>query len=218
MDAQTIAQLNQEIERLTRQRQALRQEERNISARERTLASQPMIGKKDLKSHLEQFLPSHLMPRNVGGYNTVAWPFWFTINFDFGAIANIDSTVKKTSSFQVTQEGALLLFAISKTSSTYDDAGDTGPYTIDKISDRQSSRQFNDLPIPYQMIGTKAKPTELPTPMLIMPNAFIDVTMGTWLAPGFSQPVATNPRFELNFHGLRIRIEDADKVLSTIFK
>lgn len=169
-----------------------------------------------LKSNLSQVIPPYMMPGNVGGYNKVTWPFWFQVNFDFGTNPTWSSASRQTQSFQVTQEAALLLMAISRKSYGYDTASELSPTQVE-IRDRQSSRQFNDRPIPMQMIGKKSRPSVLPTPMLVMPNAFIDVTMSSWLTSGISQATVGKGKFQLSFFGYRVRVEDADKVLSTIF-
>lgn len=167
-----------------------------------------------LKEHLKKYLPEHMVPGNVGGYNKVTWPFWQQVNFDFGTNPTWSPSSKLTSSFQVTQEAAFLLMAVSRKTYSYSTAGELAPVQIE-IRDRQSSRQFNDRPIPMQMIGKKSLPSILPTPMLIMPNAFIDVIMTSWITG--SQPTVGNGKFQFSFFGYRVRVEDADKVLSTVF-
>lgn len=217
MDSVTQERLNAEIEQLQFQLQDLRRQERNIQAREKGFATQPQVANKDIKKHLQSFLPDNLMPRNVGGYNSVAWPFYFQIDFDFGTNPAISSVLRQTQSFQVTQEAALLLLKVSLQSDSYSTAGRLGPWNVE-MRDRQSSRQFNDRPIPIQMFGSKGKSTSLPTPMLLMPNAFFDVTMSSWLPAGITQNTTGEGKFQFSFHGLRIRVEDYDKVLSSIFR
>jgi hypothetical protein len=167
-----------------------------------------------LKSNLSQVIPAYMMPGNVGGYNKVTWPFWSQVNFDFGTNPTWSSSTRQTQSFQVTQEAALLLMSISRKSYGYDTASELAPLQVE-IRDRQSSRQFNDRPIPLQMIGKKSRPTVLPTPLLIMPNAFIDFTVSSWITG--SQATVGTGKLQLSCYGYRIRVEDADKVLSSIF-
>lgn len=167
-----------------------------------------------LKDHLRKYLPAHMLPGNVGEYNKVTWPFWFQVNFDFGNNPTWSSATRQVQSFQVTNEAAFLLMSVTRKSYAYSTAGELAPVQLE-IRDRQSSRQFNDKPIPMQMFGIKSRPSILPTPMLIMPNAFIDVTMSSFVpAP---QVTAGSGKFEYSFFGYRVRVEDADKVLSTIF-
>jgi hypothetical protein len=167
-----------------------------------------------LKKNLKDYLPSHMVPGNVGGLNKVAWPFWFQINFDFGNNPTYDLATRQVQSFQVTQEAAFLLMSITRKSYAYSTAGELAPLQLE-IRDRQSTRQFNDKPVPMQMIGIKSRPTVLPTPMLMMPNAFIDLTLSSWSPT--PQVTAGSGKFQFSFFGFRVRVEDADKVLSTIF-
>lgn len=171
---------------------------------------------KDLIKQLRTFLPSHMIPSNVGGYDSVAWPFWFQANFDFGADPTISASSRQTQSFQVTQEAAFILMAISRKSYAYTTAGELGPWQIE-LRDRQSSRQFNDRPIPIQMIGNKSRPTILPTGMLIQPNAFIDVTMSSWLPSSVSQATTGSSKVQFSFFGFRTRMENADQLMSMIY-
>lgn len=168
----------------------------------------------DLKQNLMRALPAHLVPGNVGSFNKVTWPFWYQVNFDFGTNPSWSSSTRQTQSFQNTQEAAFLLMSISRKSYSYTTASDLAPLQIE-IRDRQSSRQFNDRPIPLQMFGKRSHPTVLPTPMLIMPNAFIDVIASSWV--DVTQATTGNGKFQLSFFGYRIRTEDASKVLSSIF-
>lgn len=168
-----------------------------------------------LKQHLKKLLPPGMVPGNVGHVNEVMWPFFHVLQFDFGTNPTYGPTTTQSRSFQVTQEACLLLSKITRKSYDYSNASDLAPLSI-TIRDRQSSRQLNDRPIPIQMIGKKSRPTVLPTPYLIMPNAFIEVEVRSWLTAAQTASVGSG-KFDLVFEGYRIRIEDQDKVLSTIF-
>jgi hypothetical protein len=72
---------------------------------------------RDLKNHLKRYLPPHMMPGNVGGYNKVTWPFWYQVNFDLGTDPTYSSATRSTQSFQNTQEAAFLLMSVSRKSS-----------------------------------------------------------------------------------------------------
>jgi len=168
-----------------------------------------------LKQHLKRLLPPGMVPGNVGHINEVMWPFYHVLSFDFGVNPTYGPTTTQTKSFQVTQEACLLLSKITRKSYSYDNSSDLAPLTM-TLRDRQSSRQLNDRPIPIQMIGKKSRPTVLPTPYLIMPNAFIEVEIRSWLTADQAASTGTG-KFDFVFEGYRIRIEDQDKVLSTIF-
>ena len=166
-----------------------------------------------LRDNLKNSLPSYMNPSNVGNINQVAWFFYEQVNFDFGVNPTLTPATRQTQSFQVSQEAALLMMAVSRTYSSYTTAGDLGPWQID-FRDRQSSRQFNDLPIPIQTIATKGNYSVLPTPMLLMPNAFFDVTMTTFAT---AQATVGTSSHQFSFFGYRVRVEDANQVLGTIF-
>jgi hypothetical protein len=219
MDAQTLAQVQAEMDSLMRVRQQLRADERGLRARQNQLATQPQVNRTDLHGALQEYLPPHLMPGNVGGFNCVTWPFWFQVNFDFGTNPTITggNVTNQIQNFQVTQESAILLLAVSRQANTYSTSGHLGPWSI-TIRDNQSSRQFNDQPIPIQMISTKAGlPTTLPVAMLFMPNAIVSCTLGNWLPAGVVQPTIGSGAQQFSFFGYRIRIEDQEKVLSSVF-
>jgi len=135
---------------------------------------------KRLGASLKKFLPSYLMPGNVGHLNQVTWPFWFNVTLDFGSAPVLDQNTNLRAFFKVSEESGLLLTAISRHSVSYTDGGRLGPWAL-TFRDRQSSRQFNDNPIPFQMIGMRGRPTVLPTPMLLMPNAILQTEMTSLL-------------------------------------
>jgi hypothetical protein len=167
-----------------------------------------------LKGHLQKILPAGMMPGNVGHINQVMWPFFHVITIDFGTNPTYGPSTRQAQSFQVTQEACLLLSKITRKSYSYNDAGELAPLQL-TMRDRQSSRQLNDRPIPLQMLGKKSFPSILPTPYLIMPNGFFEVEVTSWLTA--NQVTVGNGKHEFIFEGYRIRIEDQDKVLSTIF-
>ena len=169
----------------------------------------------DLSTKLKQVLPPHMVPGNVGNVNKVAWPFWYRIEFDFGVNPSWTPATRQVQSFQVTQEAAFLLMAIARKPWDSTTAGDRAPLLIQFV-DRQSSRQFNDRPIPIQNIGKRKDPTILSTPHLIMPNAFIDCTITSVLTSGTMANVG-NGKHEFTFFGYRTRVKDAAQVMSTIF-
>ena len=209
-----------QINHLTQLKRALRERERSLNARSMVLSSPqtfPGNNVKSLKDSMIGNLPSHMVPGNVGGINEVTWPFYFQIEMDMGDDPSISETLIRRGSFQVDREAALLLMSVSRAHNT-DDLGASAtilaPLQVE-IIDRQSSRRFNNAPMPLQMIGQNSNPSIFPTPMYIQPNAFLDVVVsGINTIP---QDFSGSGRFQLSFFGYRIRTEDAGKVLSTIF-
>lgn len=215
-----LNQIRAEIQTLTNIKRQLRQQEASLEARARALPNEVQFGRnslKELKQELSNNLPQHMLPANVGALNEVAWPFFFQANLDFGQNPEL-STVRQVSSFfQVDQEASFLLMSISVMFSRDENnasAIEQSPVEIELI-DRQSSRRFNNAPIPLQMIGSNSNPLVLPTPMLIMPNAILDVkASGMQIVPN---QYTGSGRFQLSFFGYRTRVENASNVLSTIF-
>jgi hypothetical protein len=211
-----------QIQHLTNLKQQQRQYERRLNHQmglvDEQLNSQGQYGGgcvQNLKQTLQNSLPGYMMPSNIGDISEVAWFFFEQMTFDFGTNPTWSPSTNQRQSFQVTQESGFLLMAVSRSYNSYTTAGALAPLQVE-FRDRQSSRQFNDNPIPLQMIGTKANPTILPTPMFLLPNAFFDGTI-TSFAQASGQPTTGTSRHQLSFFGFRMRVEDADQVLSTIF-
>jgi hypothetical protein len=196
------------------ERREIRRLEKKFRRQKNMSANEGNVG--NLKRTLNEILPPHMRPGNVGNLNSVTWPMWYQVDFDFGTNPSYTSNSRQTQSFQNTQEAAFLMMAISRKHYGYDEASALAPLQIE-MRDRQSSRQFNNNPIPIQMIGRRNHPTTMPTPMLIMPNAAMDVTANTWLAAGNTMATTGSGKFQLCFFGYRIRVEDSQKVLSAIF-
>lgn len=167
-----------------------------------------------LEQELLKKLPSALVPGNVGNFYDVAWPFDYTVNFDFGTNPSYGPTTQQLQSFQVTQEAAFLIGSISRKCLSGTTSGELSPLQV-LIKDRQSTRQFMDVPIPIQAIAKKTPPSIWEVPLIIMPNAFIDVYVNSWQT--IAQATTGSGRFSITFSGYRTRTTDIDRVLSTIF-
>lgn len=213
----------QEIQKKIRDINSLKSSIKDLKARRKALSSQPVARHgESLSGAISSLLGDQsLIPKNVGGLNHVAWPFWYTVDFDLSQTndwPNLTSNTRQTRSFQVSQEAAFLMMGIIRHAEDYNDAGDLGPLTIE-FRDRQSSRFFNDAPIPIQMFGQKGYYSYIAVPMILLPNAFFELSMGTLLADGVSQnvPGGSTGVHTFTVSGYRIRVEDAHKVLSSIF-
>lgn len=220
-----LDQVNGEIQRLLNYRAQLRTYEKSLDARAQAIPQPSQFAynnPKALRQNLGSFLPEYMMPSNVGGLNEVAWPFMFQMNFDLTAmLASVSVNSGVRGSFQIDQEACFILMSVSRAHDT--DAANLSatldaPLTVD-IIDRQSSRRFETGPTPLQTLGFNSNHSVLPTGMLLLPNAFLDCVISglppasapqNWSADG----AAT---LQLSFFGYRCRIQDADKVLSTVF-
>lgn len=189
-------------------------ERKRIRAIERAFRNNYKENAMNLNGQLKQVLPSYMMPGNVGEINKVTWPFWYRVSFDLGIDPTIGPSTRISQTFQVSQEACLLLMQVSRKPWTYDNAGDLAPLAI-TIKDRQSSRQFNELPIPIQNIGKKKDGTVLPTPMFFAPNAIVEIELTSWIPADMAS--TGNGRHEFTFFGYRMRAQEAGKALSTIF-
>jgi len=168
----------------------------------------------DLRGQLKQILPQYMQPGNIGEINKVTWPFWYTVSFDLGTDPTIGPSTRVVQSFQVSQEAYFLLMQVSHKPYSYDTAGALAPLSVD-IRDRQSSRQFNDQAIPIQNLGKKYKGSVLPTPLYLAPNAFVDITLSSWVPADMAS--SGNGKHEFTFFGYRMRAASAQSALSTIF-
>lgn len=223
--------LDVQIAQLERAKRSQRRYEQQLKARAQMLgdaaadaaaaasqspASIPQYGMpniKSLQSSLQSALPSYMNPSNIGDINKVSWFFWENMTFDFGANPVLTPATRQTQNFQVSQEGAFLIMAITRNYNSYTTAGNLGPWML-QLSDRQSARQFMNAPIPIQMIGTLGNPLIFPTPMLLLPNAFLDGVMSTTAT---NQATEGASQHTFSFFGYRIRVQDAEAVLGTIF-
>lgn len=222
-----LNQIQAEMNHLTNMRRQLRYREKSLDAQMLNMKQPNQFqynNVKQLKKDMGTFLPEYMVPANVGGINEVSWPFFFQQNFDLTSILpalSVNSIVR--ASFQVDQEAAFLLMSIGRshdTDASNQSATVATPLQVDLL-DKQSTRRFNSGPIPLQTIGSNSNPSVLPTPMFIYPNAFFESIVS-------GIPPATAPQnwstvtngsglLQLTFFGYRIRIEDSNKILSTIF-
>lgn len=208
--------LDAEIQRLLQVKRDLRRAERGLKAREIALSTQEQVGTssiKKLKDQLNETLPSYMIPSNVGGIDSVQWPFLFSIDFDLGTDPAFNFSLRQTRSFQVTQEAGFLIMSISHYALNSSE-NRYAPLELD-IIDRQSSRRFMNSAIPVQTLGYLGLATVLPTPMLVMPNAGLDLTLSSMINTGVTYTGQIKHQF--TFFGYRVRIDNAENVLSTIF-
>lgn len=167
-----------------------------------------------LEQKLLSSLPSSLVPGNVGNYYDVAWPFVYTVNFDFGTNPTYGPLTNQTQSFQVTQEAAFILGGITRKCYSGSTSGELAPLQL-LIRDRQSTRQYMFQPIPIQAIAKKTPPTLWEVPMIIMPNSFIDIQV-TSFNP-VNQATVGSGEINFSFFGYRTRTDNVGQVLSTVF-
>ena len=200
----------------------LRQQERNLKTRGKAFDAVPTISNNDLRSNLEQILPGRMIPKNIGSLSEVVWPFTYELSCELpvdGVSGNtiISGNFFSSDSFQVSREAAFILTSIYRVFRSNDLSGHQAPLQIELI-DTQSSRRFNDKPIPLQHIGYQGEPLKLEQPMLIYPNSSLKADFTSWLSNEASIEVPNGDgKHSIILQGLRIRIEDVDKVFKVLF-
>lgn len=171
-----------------------------------------------LKQNLDRALPASLRPGNVGAINRVMWPFFFT----FSAPELLPNSASQGFT-TITQEAAFVWMSYSravyrKTAGpvqyTYIDPNDyAGAGQVDGLKfifkDAQSTRVFHNQPLEIDAVGVPEFPSVLPTPILFLPNSTIEVTYQNDNLTETFVPFIT-------LFGYRVRIEDAQNILSTV--
>jgi hypothetical protein len=173
-----------------------------------------------MEAKLKATLPSYLAPGNVGDINKVIWPFMF-VTEDVGPIAPLTNV---RTQYSVTQEAAFVVTHYVKSVYSYDNG--TGEITyIDPndyntpglapnlgftIRDAQSAREFFNGVVELDNYGNPRWPTKIPSPFLVIPNGIMEVNF-------FNDDAANYYIPRLTFFGYRIRVENAEAMLSTIY-
>lgn len=195
----------------------LRSRNRSLNDRFAALTSQPLVSDSGgLRANLKKIIPKHLMPQNVGQYNEVMWNYFFPFNFDFGDNPLYDVNTREEVNIQVDQEAGFLLTHISRDHNDPGQSGYNSPLSF-TVRDLQSSRQYNDEPVPVQQFGFKGQPTFLDTPLYFAANARIQIAMTSWLPKGETFQTTGSGKHQIVLGGYRIRQSEAGKVLASIF-
>lgn len=172
-----------------RRTQQLRGLERQIRTREHVLSGSGRFGEgpvgpggAPLMEHLKKILPKKYLPGNAGQLSNLQWPNFLPIpRFDLGTDPILNPGFNPApQGVEVGQEAAFIVMAIAWFAWSEDTAGQKAPLSV-TIRSRQSSRQFNDNPIPIQLIGDHSRPLILPVPLPVQPMNYIDVYLSTWL-------------------------------------
>lgn len=170
-----------------------------------------------LKSNLKSALPNYLAPGNVGDINRVIWPFYFTTDrVEVAPQSNVRS------SFVVTLEASYVWMSYTKTvfvKNTEDNSQSyLDPDNFDNfasglkffIRDPQSQRQFFNRPIDIDHVGNPRWPSALPAPQMILPRSTIEVTYVNETEDTIYIP-------QITFYGYRIRMENQQELLGTVW-
>lgn len=172
----------------------------------------------ELERNLGRSKANFLVPGNVGDINKVQWGFWFSTPF-----IRVDPGVNFRTQFTVTQEAAFTFMSMTKAVYDFDDATNEITY-IDPdepalgesqglsylIRDAQSSREFFNIPQSMDMVGNPRWPTVLPTPYMFLPNSIVEFNI-----------INNHPTniyiAQISLFGYRLRIENSQNILSTVY-
>lgn len=194
--------------------------ERNLKQLESQLRQDQLMtdDARDLERNLFASL-GPMAPGNVGEINRVIWPFWFSTEMNGEGISQNESLQTQ---FSVTLEASFIVMAIAKTVYqtnvtpwNYLDPNADGllgraPGLTFTLRDSSSSRQFfGKEPIALGHIGNPRFPTMLPRPMLLLPNQMMEIQFQNSHPQNDYLPVLT-------FFGYRLRLENAQQILSTV--
>lgn len=214
--------LAQQAETLRAGIQSLRKTERDLDARSKYLSSQaqlPNSGPESVRESMIAGLPTELVPLNIGNIEKAAWNMFYPINFSFEGVTELTNTLRQEKFFQVSQEAAFIMTHVSYSFPNGNvEAEGQSPWAI-QFFDAQSTRQLQQAPIPLQCFGKQGLQTQLTTPYLLMPNAKFQTVLSCFQTGSFTLAGgATDIALQVTFHGIRMRVEDASAILSTLYK
>ena len=201
-------------EELMTRRQVNRQRELSLASREQIMNKMPILSSGDMGMKLQQILPPHLKPLNVGHVDNVMWDFFFPVTFDLGNNPLINPNYRLRETFNVNIEASFLLCGIIIDCNLHDINGLEAPLTM-TVKNTSSTRQFNDNPFPIQNLGQAGLPFIFETPLLLTGNSTVETEISTWLQENLQ--LSGNPKFDITFFGLRVRDENGSNVVSTLF-
>lgn len=182
----------------------------------------PMNNARDLEKNLQRNLGPMLAPGNVGDINQIIWPFYFTTEVPSSSLAQNETF---QTGFSVTQEACFVLMSITKVvylesapnefvyadPNDYSVAANSCPGLQFTIRDGSSSRQFFNFPMEMSHYGNPRFPTKLPRPIMFLPNQNVQIAFTNTHESNKYLPTITG-------FGYRMRIEDAQRFLSLVYK
>lgn len=195
-------------------RQLLRREEAQLKAQRNIIRGQPLIAKEDMALSLSQVIPRYLQPMNIGKIDGVMWDYIFPLELDWGIDPLYTTQNTRENFIQNDQEAAFLLMGISRTYEDIGVAGKNAPIGL-TIRDRSSTYQFNDEPIPLHVIGEKGQFYMFDTPILVHPNAKIQIEGKPYI--DMADVVVGSGKHEFVLIGMKARDINNTKVLAHLF-
>lgn len=172
---------------------------------------------RNLETNLNNVMSPYQAPGNVGDINKTVWPFFFTTNTPSDALGQNETF---QTGFSVTQEAAFIFTSFTKcvylannNSWGYLDPNTTfpnAPGLTFTLRDGSSSRQFFDRAIDLDQYGNPRFPTKFPKPVMLLPNQVMQISFFN------SHPTNEYVPF-ITALGVRVRVEDSQRILSLIY-
>jgi len=187
---------------------------------------------RELQDKFSHGILSGIQPGNIGDINRVIWPFAFQFQTANGVVQDIEPGQSQTLSFSVTQEAGFLMRTISH--STFRRLGAVAPYFyeyVDPYYFDESSNSPNGLSFSLQdavstrqytgslngrtneeisMLGNANYPFVYPSTVFLLPNQTMLLNLTN------NSPISETYRTFVTVWGYRIRVEDAQQILSTV--
>lgn len=176
-------------------------------------------GAQGLTEKFETGILSGFKPANIGDINSVLWPFFFQFSTN-----DLAPGASDTFSFSVTQEAGFLMRQISQVtyrkldSGTYeyinpfywDEDANSPNGLVFNIEDAQSSRVYNGRTAEeVSMLGNANFPKIYPSTVFLLPNQTMLLNLSN------TNTIETY-RCYVTVMGYRVRVQDAQKILSTV--
>lgn len=222
LEKNLIAQLRAEQEDVKKIMQHIEARERLVKAREERVRQNLLTpdGVKSAEAQVKSALPSYLAPGNIGDINRVIWPFYFMSSRS--GVLSPNGSIR--TSINITQEAAFVWTGVSKAVYEYDQITGLMTYiqpnddaTIGQapglrvsMRDAQSQREFFGRQIDLDHIGNPRFPLVLSAPQILQPNAVMEVNFS-------NTNQVQSYVVQLMFHGYRVRIENAQDLLSFVY-
>lgn len=175
----------------------------------------------NLRANIANSAGQMLTPGNIGDINSIIWPFYFPTDRPDAPLAENETF---QTGFSVTQEAAFIFMSYVKTvylvegeapndTWTYldpDQAAISAPGLTFTLRDGSSSRQLFNTPMDMDTYGNPRFPTKFPRPVMLLPNQVMQIQFTN------SHPTNMYVPFITAF-GYRMRIDDAQKLLSLVY-
>lgn len=215
---QQLQDLNDQVNSIA---QIVSAKEADIQNRESMLRQNqaPNNSAQNLQYNMRNALGPLLTPGNINDVNAVIWPFYFTTDIPNSSVGPNETF---QTGFSVTQEAAFVFMSFTKTiylaegdpeSWTYldpDTQEPSAPGLSFTLRDGSSSRQLFNSPMAMDNYGNPRFPTKFPRPVMLLPNQVMQIQ--------FINAHATNKYVPfITAFGYRIRIDEAQKILSLVY-